>query len=169
MSFNIYFEWGMSMKKSALLLAATVIAAGSLGTAAALAQSQSGLQETEQGSERGFHRMAKFHKFGNRHRGVLADLLGMTPEELRTQKERGVTLKELLEQNGLTKEDIHLAMRESVEEKLSALVKRGEITQEEADLKLGRMDAHHVAMQNGDFSFHKGHHKDFIAPLPVAS
>lgn len=145
------------MKKSALMItAAAIIAAGSFGTVAALANTPDG---TTQGSERGVHRHIAKHKFGGRHLETLADLLGMSTEELREQKSNGVSLKELLEQNGITREDVHLAMRENFEARLAQRVVDGDLTQEQADAKLAHMDEKHIALQNGEFDGHRHFHR----------
>ena len=145
------------MKKSALMItAAAVLAAGSFGTMAAMAHSNN--SEGIQGSNEGIHRMAKKHKFGGRHIDALAELLGMSTEELRDARANGTNIRELLEQNGITKEDVHAAMREDFEEKLAQLVQEGELTQEEADAKLERMDNRHLAMHSAGrkhFRLHK--------------
>jgi hypothetical protein len=63
---------------------------------------------------------------------VLADLLGISAEELAAAKEDG-SVRDLIEASGLTQEEIQAAMQEAYEAAVAQAVADGVITQEQAD------------------------------------
>ena len=71
---------------------------------------------------------------------VLADLLGISAEELAAAKEDG-TVRDLIEASGLTQEEIQVAMQEAHEAAVAQAVADGVITQEQAD-QLQEMPGH---------------------------
>jgi hypothetical protein len=81
---------------------------------------------------------------------VLADLLGLTVEELEAAKEGG-SIRDLIEASGLTQEEIMTAMQEARETAVAQAVADGVITQEQAD-QLQAMSGH------GDFGGPRGGH-----------
>jgi hypothetical protein len=66
------------------------------------------------------------------HDAVLADLLGLSTEELESAKEDG-SIRDLVEASGLTQEEIMAAMQEAHETAVAQAVADGVITQEQAD------------------------------------
>jgi hypothetical protein len=65
---------------------------------------------------------------------LLADALGLTPEELAAAQEEGQRIPDLLEELGMTQEDFDAAMQAAHQEALAQAVADGVITQEQADL-----------------------------------
>ena len=63
---------------------------------------------------------------------VLADLLGISAEELAAAKDDG-SVRDLIEASGLTQEEIQAAMQEAYEAAVAQAVADGVITQEQAD------------------------------------
>ncbi len=70
--------------------------------------------------------------------GDVADLLGLTTDELRTAAQDGSTLAELAEQRGVPTDDVVAALVAPAEERLQAAVDEERITQEEADERLAQ-------------------------------
>ncbi len=66
----------------------------------------------------------------------VADLLGLTTDELRAAAQHDTTLAELAEQQGVPTDDVIATLVAPVEERLQAAVDEERITQEEADEKL---------------------------------
>lgn len=71
-------------------------------------------------------------------KAVVADVLGMTVEELEAVQEDGTTLPELLEQQGVTVEELQAALQAAYEEAVAAALAEGTITQEQADQLIER-------------------------------
>ena len=69
---------------------------------------------------------------------VLADALGISVDELQADREEGLRMDEILEQYGLTFEDLQAAMQAAHEEAVQAALDDGAITQEQADLLLSQ-------------------------------
>ncbi|MCB9803040.1 hypothetical protein H6761_03445 [Candidatus Nomurabacteria bacterium] len=69
-----------------------------------------------------------------------AQILGMSTEELQAALDSGQRLDQIAEAQGITQEQMHEAMQAQIKEKLADSVALGEITQEQADLRLQRMD-----------------------------
>ncbi len=91
------------------------------------------LVETENPPLRGRHRGPGFLRAGL---GEVADVLGLTTDELRDASRDGTTLAELAEQQGVPVDDVVAALVGPLEERLSDAVAEERITQEEADEKL---------------------------------
>lgn len=70
--------------------------------------------------------------------GVAADLLDMTEDELRAEVEAGAEVRDLLEEAGISRDEVREARQVALEERLAEAVANGEITQEEADERLER-------------------------------
>ncbi|NQU83032.1 MAG: hypothetical protein HQ539_03730 [Parcubacteria group bacterium] len=68
-----------------------------------------------------------------------AELLGMEVEELQSKLDEGQTLKEIFEEAGITKEGMWEKKQVGLQEWMDSLVEQGKLTQEEADLKLEKM------------------------------
>jgi len=72
-----------------------------------------------------------------------AEMLGLSAEELKAKLESGMTMKEIGEESGITKEDFQAKIKEQAKlrmtERLNQLVADGEITQEQADKRLEQM------------------------------
>lgn len=71
---------------------------------------------------------------------VVANALGITVEELEAEKEAGTTMEELAAANGTTIEAIHEAIYNAQVAKVNEAVANGDITQEQADEILARME-----------------------------
>lgn len=67
---------------------------------------------------------------------VLADVLGLSPEEIRTAVVDGSTIAELAEAQGVAVQDVIDALLDEVRAHLDEHVAAGDLTQEEADEKL---------------------------------
>lgn len=67
------------------------------------------------------------------HDAVIADLLGISVEELQSAREDGKQMPELLEEAGLTNEDVRDAMQAAFEAAVEQALASGEITQAQAD------------------------------------
>lgn len=64
---------------------------------------------------------------------IVADILGITAEEVATARENGVKLGELIEQAGLDPETVRTAVKEATTVAVQQAVTDGTITQEQAD------------------------------------
>ena len=125
------------MDKKVLIYAfALLIVAGGVGIVGAGAHIRGDFDFTKDRGER-FEKMLD-HK---------ATLLGLTTEELKAELESGKTFKEIVEDQGLTKEDLKSQFQQykltKIEDHLSQAVADGELTQEEADEKLAKMKEKH--------------------------
>jgi hypothetical protein len=67
------------------------------------------------------------------HEAVMEQVLGMTLEELKTAREEGVNIRELLEEQGLDREAIQEAMQSAHDAAVVQAVADGVITQAQAD------------------------------------
>jgi hypothetical protein len=67
------------------------------------------------------------------HEAILAQVLGMTADELEAAHEEGVNIRDLLEEQGLDREAIQDAMQAAHEEAIAQAVADGVITQAQAD------------------------------------
>jgi hypothetical protein len=85
--------------------------------------------------------MGRVHPFG-----LISEVLGLTPEEIRAQLEEGKTMDDIIADQGFTEEELKDAMLAAVTEKLQEKVAEGDITQEQADRILERMQE---ASENG--------------------
>ncbi|MBN1149536.1 MAG: hypothetical protein JXA78_19905 [Anaerolineales bacterium] len=66
----------------------------------------------------------------------MSEALGITPEELQAARQEGKSPKDLMEEKGLTTEDIQAAMRAAYEAAVQQALEDGAITQAQADLLL---------------------------------
>lgn len=82
-------------------------------------------------------------------KAATADALGMTVEEFDAAKAEGLSLAEIAEAQGVDLEDVQAAVTATVEEMVLQAVEDGELTQEDADLILERL-------QDGGFFFGPG-------------
>ncbi|MFH1430129.1 MAG: hypothetical protein ABIG71_01230 [Candidatus Uhrbacteria bacterium] len=83
--------------------------------------------------------------------GIIEDraaMLGMSADELRTEIEGGKTFHELITEQGLTPEEIHLRMTERLRTRLSGLVTEEKLTQEKMDAIL-EQQAHRFTERQG--------------------
>jgi len=70
----------------------------------------------------------------------ICDLLGLSPEELREQLREGKSLAEILEEQGVDREELQEAMLAGLTEMLEEKVADGTLTQEQADRILERIE-----------------------------
>ena len=71
--------------------------------------------------------------------GLISEVLGLTPEQIKTQLEEGKTMAEIIADHGFTEEELKDAMLAAMTEKLQEKVAEGTITQEKSDRILERM------------------------------
>jgi len=69
---------------------------------------------------------------------ILADVLGLTVEELEAELGEGKTLRDLAEELGVDMDEVWDALQEAREAALQQAVEEGTLTQEQADRMLGR-------------------------------
>jgi hypothetical protein len=74
------------------------------------------------------------------HLEVVAEALGMTPDEVREAVSGGQTIAELAEAQGVPLQDVADALVAAETERLQQAVEDGRLTQEEADEKLAHME-----------------------------
>lgn len=65
-----------------------------------------------------------------------AETLGLDSEQVLSKMEEGKTLKEIIDESGITREEIQEAHKSQMVEHLNQLVADGKITREQADEKL---------------------------------
>ena len=85
---------------------------------------------------------------------AVAELLGLTPEELSAEREAGKSLREVAAKQGLDEEELKEALADARAEKLEQAVADGKITQEQADrmaewAPMGPRDRRRGAMRQG--------------------
>jgi hypothetical protein len=81
---------------------------------------------------------------------AVAEILGMTTDELREALQAGTTLAELAEQQGVAIDALVDAMLAGMEERLAERVADGTITQEQADERLAEATERVTAHVNGE-------------------
>jgi len=93
------------------------------------------------------------------HKAVAAEVLGLTEEELMDAREAGQTLEEIIAAQGLTMEDFLAAMQTARIAQINQAVADGEMTQEQADAIIeriedgnGRPTGHRGSDRSGDRS-----------------
>ena len=69
-----------------------------------------------------------------------AEILGLDPEDLKVDLENGKTFKEIISESGLTREEILEKKKSFFTDKINGLLESGEITQEQADQKLEKLE-----------------------------
>jgi polyhydroxyalkanoate synthesis regulator phasin len=72
---------------------------------------------------------------------VVADLLGMTPDQLRTELQSGKSLAQVAEAKGISRDTLKEKILESRKTRLDAAVAAGRITAEQAQQHLSQMSA----------------------------
>ncbi len=72
---------------------------------------------------------------------AISDLLGLTPEEIRTEREAGKTLAEIANEQGITDEALIEAIVAGQEEAIEQALAEGTITQEQADWLIAKAEA----------------------------
>lgn len=129
------------------ILAVAVVALGAFGTSIAYADDGGPDQRTG--------------RFDGERLEVIADLLGMTPEEVTTAiKEDGKTLQELADEAGVDMEDIRDALSdvrdEAIRERIQTALDEGNLTQDEADWLLEGLDNGYLEKLGKWFGQHRG-------------
>lgn len=76
-----------------------------------------------------------------------ADLFGLTKEELQAELKAGKKLPELLEEKGISPEQLHASLQADMKTKLQAVVEAGKLTQEKADALLTNIEKKQQQMQ----------------------
>ncbi|MGQ9683012.1 MAG: hypothetical protein ACUVX9_10775 [Anaerolineae bacterium] len=74
-------------------------------------------------------------------RDVVTELLGMTPEEIRAERQKGKTLAQIAEEKGVSEQEIIDAVVAEMKATLDQAVKNGKLTQAQADWLLARTKA----------------------------
>lgn len=91
-------------------------------------------------------------RLGGRNLDGMAEILGITSEELQAELESGKNMQDILTEHGLTMEELRQKMQEQREAQITQDVTDGKITQEQADKMLQnkgpRFDRSNV--DNGD-------------------
>ncbi|MGJ7919043.1 DUF2680 domain-containing protein [Neobacillus sp. LXY-4] len=80
------------------------------------------------------------HYFAGTMPEVIADVLGMTVDELQTARNEGKSVADLAEEKGINVDDLVAKMVETRKADLEQLVKDGKITQEQMDTMLSNME-----------------------------
>lgn len=86
---------------------------------------------------------------------LLADVLGITVDELTAARESGVSVHELIDQAGLDEESVRAELQSAVSEAVQQAVTDGVLTQEQADAILNPPTPPHPGAEQG----HNGHHQ----------
>lgn len=81
---------------------------------------------------------------------ILADVLGITVDELEAAKEAGTSMDELIDDAGLDKETVRTEIQNAITEAVQQAVTAGTITQEQADLLLTPPAPQHDGQQGPD-------------------
>jgi len=80
---------------------------------------------------------------------AVAELLGLTPEELREAKDAGSSLAEVAAGEGVAVEDVIQTIVDEKAEHLAEKVAEGDLTQAEADARLAEIEARTADRVNG--------------------
>jgi hypothetical protein len=138
----------MKINKNYVVAGLVGIATVTMGGATAVYAAQDG----QGGKHFGTHR-------GGGHLVEAAELIGIPVEDLKTKIENGEKLPEILEAEGITREDMRAAHQARVSERLAQAVANGRLTQAEADARIAKRAAHQVkreavrvAIENNDYS-----------------
>lgn len=67
------------------------------------------------------------------HEAIMEEVLGLSMDELKAAREEGVSIRDLIAEQGLDRDAIHEAMQSAHEEAVARAVEEGVITQEQAD------------------------------------
>ncbi len=79
---------------------------------------------------------------------ILTELLGLTTEDIRTQRADGLSLVQIAESVGVSEAELVAALTQGVTERLTQAVIDGKITQEQADTLLDRAVVRTTEMVN---------------------
>jgi len=126
-------------KRTAVYALSLLIVAGAIGVFSASAHEGSHFF-----GSRAFYKDGNPSDYTQKMISHKAEILGLSEEDLSAALESGKTFAEIMEDQGLTREDLATAkkeyMKKHLSEKLAQMVADGEITQEEADEKLAQME-----------------------------
>jgi len=89
--------------------------------------------------------------------GLLTEVLGLTPEEIKAELQAGKTIIEIAAAQGFTEEQLKEAMNAAMAAKLQQKVTDGTLTQEQADRMLQRLQD--WSTENGQPKFGFGPHR----------
>ncbi len=90
---------------------------------------------------------------------VIADFLGMSQEEIQTERESGKSIAEIAQEKDITEQELSDSMLEAKTERFQEAVENGYLTQEQADERMERMQEkieRKMEKTGGRFG-HKGH------------
>jgi len=94
-----------------------------------------------------------------------ADILGLGVDQIKDFWAEGKTFQEIIEESGLSNEEIKDRMRElkqaRLEERLQVLIDQGVISQSQADLRLESINERIEAGSFGEKKFHGGYRHSF--------
>ncbi|MCL6478393.1 MAG: YckD family protein [Peptococcaceae bacterium] len=79
-------------------------------------------------------------KEGGRFSDEMAEALGLTPEQLKSELQSGKKLQQIITDQGLTEEQFRQKMFELKKEAIAEKVSEGKLTQEQADKMIQRME-----------------------------
>jgi polyhydroxyalkanoate synthesis regulator phasin len=108
---------------------------------------------------RGFERGMKEHMGAGVNAQALADFLGVSTDELRTElRADNATLASVAQAHGKSRDDLKAFIKDSAKRKLDQAVADGKLTQDREDAILQGLDSHLDAIVDGRFpgAFHKG-------------
>ncbi len=80
---------------------------------------------------------------------AVAELLGLTPEELRDAKDAGTSLAEIAQSQGVAVDEVIQTIVDEKAEHLAEEVAEGDLTQAEADARLAEIEARTADRVNG--------------------
>jgi len=69
-----------------------------------------------------------------------AEILGLDPDLVKTELENGKTFRDIITESGLTKEEVSDHHKSFLIDRINEMLENGEITQEEADQKIERIE-----------------------------
>ncbi len=81
------------------------------------------------------------------HKVQVLENLGLDPQDVKKQIEAGSTFDEILTNAGLSRDDVHNAMKVKMQERIARAVADGRLTQQEANEKLANMEKRHEIME----------------------
>jgi predicted DNA-binding protein YlxM (UPF0122 family) len=136
-----YIVAGMAIAAAAVLFAGGIVGGVLTGVIPAIAQ-----EVADEGPPFGVWHGGGMGMHGHGPGGpgldTVAEVLGMTPEDLRAQLQAGKTLAEIAEAQGVDPQAVCDALHALAEERLQQAVADGQLTQEQADQMLERMAEH---------------------------
>lgn len=123
-----------------------------------ITQDQADAVETALGDARPHHGM---HGRPGHHLGVVAEALDMTEDQLRTALEGGKTIAEVAADEGVDVQAVLDALAADARARLDQAVADGDLTREQADERLARIEERVTAMVDGERPArhrHRAHH-----------